>query len=373
MRIFDSIHSNFKALKVQQLNGRYITNAQIVPLLECLPLGFSHCILGYSELEKPIYGVNFGSGPVKILAWSQMHGNESTCTKAIFDAIFSFEQLGLLALSETITLKIIPILNPDGAECYTRQNSNGVDLNRDATDLTQQESRVLNDVFESFQPHFCFNMHDQRSIFSAGNQPKSATVSFLSPSEDHQRTVTPTRQMAMAVINQMNDVLQYYIPNQVGRYNDAFNINCVGDLFQSKGVPTILFEAGHFQGDYNRDETRQFILMAFLKALVFISNPIEQQDELSKYQNIPENKSLFYDILIKNARLHGSKEAKLMDIGVIFDEILIDCRINFIPKIEKFGDLSANFGHKTIDAQGQNVTVSSTGSVIVGTETFESI
>ena len=370
MSIFDSIHSNFNMLKVQQLHGRYITNAQIVPLLERLPLRFSHRILGYSELEKPIYGVNFGSGPVKILAWSQMHGNESTCTKAIFDAIFSFEQLGLWTLSDKITLEIIPILNPDGAERYTRHNSNGVDLNRDATDLTQQESRVLNDVFESFQPHFCFNMHDQRTIFSVGNQPKSATVSFLSPSEDQQRTVTPTRQMAMAVINQMNDVLQNYIPNQVGRYSDAFNINCVGDLFQSKGVPTILFEAGHFQGDYDRDKTRQYILMAFLKALVYTSNSIELNDELSNYQNIPENKSLFYDILIKNAKLNGSKEANLLNIGVLFDEILIDNRINFIPKIEKTGDLSSNFGHKTIDAKGQNVTVSSNGSIKVGAETI---
>jgi hypothetical protein len=40
-----------------------------------------------------------------------------------------------------------------------------------------------------------------------------------------------------------------YIPGQVSRFDDGFNINCIGDKFQSH-VPTILFEAGHFQDDY---------------------------------------------------------------------------------------------------------------------------
>ena len=44
------------------------------------------------------------------------------------------------------TLYIIPILNPDGAKAYTRLNANEVDLNRDAQDLSQPESKVLRAV-----------------------------------------------------------------------------------------------------------------------------------------------------------------------------------------------------------------------------------
>jgi hypothetical protein len=46
-------------------------------------------------------------------------------------------------------------------------------------------------------------------------------------------------------------VLQRYIPGQIGRFDDSFNLNC-GDTFQAMGVPTLLFEAGHFEGDYQR-------------------------------------------------------------------------------------------------------------------------
>lgn len=371
MSFYKTVFSNFSDYRVQNLNGRYITNDHIIPLIEKLPIGFSYDILGQSEQKKPIYGVTFGSGSIKILVWSQMHGNESTCTKAIFDAIFSFEKLGLMSLSKQITLKIIPILNPDGASNYTRLNSNDVDLNRDATNLSQSESRILDHIFSLFQPHFCFNMHDQRTIFSAGDSPYSATVSFLSPSEDIQKSITPTRQAAMAIINQMNEVLQQFIPNQIGRYSDEFNINCVGDKFQSKGVPTILFEAGHFKNDYNRDETRKFILLAFLKGIKLIANGIGKKNALKQYLDIPENKSLFFDILIKNAVNSNNDSKNLHDIGISFEEILMNGQIYFVPKISKQGDLSSYFGHKIIDAKAQRVSLKSNGVILVGREMIE--
>jgi hypothetical protein len=39
-------------------------------------------------------------------------------------------------------------------------------------------------------------------------------------------------------------VLQRYIPGQIGRFDDSFNL--VLEYFQAMGVPTLLFEAGHF-------------------------------------------------------------------------------------------------------------------------------
>jgi hypothetical protein len=47
---------------------------------------------------------------------------------------------------------------------YTRLNANEVDLNRDSQNLTQPESKVLREIFDLFQPHYCFNLHDQRTI-----------------------------------------------------------------------------------------------------------------------------------------------------------------------------------------------------------------
>jgi murein tripeptide amidase MpaA len=67
------------------------------------------------------------------------------------------------------------MLNPDGADMYTRLNANEVDLNRDSQNLTQPESKVLREIFDLFQPHYCFNLHDQRTIL---RPVKPATVSF---------------------------------------------------------------------------------------------------------------------------------------------------------------------------------------------------
>ena len=68
-----------------QLEGRYITLNDINPLLEKYQNIFSIATAGTSEQGKNIPIINLGKGPNKILAWSQMHGNESTCTKALFD------------------------------------------------------------------------------------------------------------------------------------------------------------------------------------------------------------------------------------------------------------------------------------------------
>ena len=70
-----------------------------------------------------------------------MHGNESTGTKAVFDLLNYLQSNDLFAqmITKEITLKIIPILNPDGAQQYTRKNANEIDLNRDAVEELQRK------------------------------------------------------------------------------------------------------------------------------------------------------------------------------------------------------------------------------------------
>ncbi len=47
------------------------------------------------------------------------------------------------------------MLNPDGAEKWTRTNANDVDLNRDSQNLTQPESQILRKCIEDFKPDLC--------------------------------------------------------------------------------------------------------------------------------------------------------------------------------------------------------------------------
>ena len=349
----EQIQKLFLKHKETHLYHRYITNNHIAPLLEKLSNKLIVETIGQSVLGAPIYGVKLGNGDKRVLMWSQMHGNESTTTKAIFDLLNTLldDKSSLKHILEACTLYIIPILNPDGAKAYTRINANKIDLNRDAQELSQPESKVLRNVYNNFKPHFCYNLHGQRTIFSAGKTNKPATISFLAPAQDEACTITPNRKIAMEVIRVMNEALQEIIPNQVGVYDDAFNLNCVGDTFQSENIPTILFEAGHFKDDYEREFTRELIYLSYLKSLNYIAETNITGDNYEAYSLIPENEKCFYDVVIRNAKINEAT----MDIGILYQERLINNYIEFIPKVEKIEKLDNFYGHYEFDAKDEEV------------------
>ena len=342
------LHQEFKE---ESLFGRYITLEHIEPLLS----KYRAVLIGYSVLGKPIYKFELGSGKIKILMWSQMHGNESTTTKALFDFInvlHSNSELSKSLLNQ-FTFCLIPMLNPDGAAMYTRENANAIDLNRDAQNLSQPESKILRNVFETFTPNYCYNLHDQRTIFGAGSTGKPATVSFLAPAFNENRDVNEVRGKAMNVIVAMNETLQEFIPNQVGRFDDSFNLNCVGDTFQHLNVPTILFEAGHFQNDYEREITRKYIFMALLSGIRFLYENDIVNNKNDDYLKIPQNKPVFYDFVYKNVKINYDGIEKNSNFAAQFKEVLQNNKITFEAVIVQIDHLENYFGHKEIDAQGE--------------------
>lgn len=361
-----AVQAQYLKYKETQLTHRYINNTHIKPLLQKLGSTMAIEVIGASVLKAPIHAIKIGSGAKKVLMWSQMHGNESTTTKAIFDLLNTLQadETESKDILNACTLYIIPILNPDGANVYTRVNANHVDLNRDAQALTQPESKVLRHIYNEFKPHFCFNLHGQRTIFSAGETNHVATVSFLSPAQDQNCTITPTRKVAMELIAVMNATLQQVIPNQVGVYDDAFNINCVGDTFQTEHTPTLLFEAGHFANDYEREETRKYIYMSLWSAIDYIAHNPVLGNNYKPYFNIPENGKRFLDVIIRHAMVDG----QLTDIGFLFKETLVHNKIEFIPIVEKIEDLSSFFGHYEIDAGGIDVMGANKLPIKIGSE-----
>ena len=340
---------NYEGIKEETIQGRYVTHKEIEGFLKTVPGIFPIHLEGESVKGVSIKSIVLGSGDFKILMWSQMHGNESTTTKAVLDLINFLKGNSELAtlILQSCTLKIIPMLNPDGAMAYTRVNANEVDLNRDAQERTQPESLVLRRVFDEFKPDFCFNLHDQRTIFNVGETAQPATVSFLAPAHDAQRSISATRGVSMQLIVAMNQELQKYIPGQIGRYDDGFNSNCVGDTFQMLNTPTILFESGHYPGDYKREQTRKYIFISILKALEVISNKSIEQYAQDDYFKIPDNNKYFYDVLIHNVHLVNSKYPPGSSAGILYVETLVNGDIEFRPKLEEVGELNGKFGHTT--------------------------
>ncbi|MDD2821271.1 MAG: M14 family metallopeptidase [Flavobacterium sp.] len=348
-----NLEQMFQQYKEQSIQGRYITLENIEPLLQKLNSNNQVSVIGKSVLEKPIYKYQIGAGETRIFLWSQMHGNESTTTKALFDFLNLLNSDSELAnkLLNTFTFCCIPILNPDGAALYTRENANKIDLNRDSQNLTQPESNVLRETFESFKPHYCFNLHDQRTIFGVGSTGKPATLSFLAPSYNEEREINESRLKAINLIAGINDVLQQYIPGQVGRFDDSFNINCIGDTFQYLGVPTVLFEAGHFPNDYQREETRKYVFMALVSSFTILSENDIVSNGINKYLNISQNKVVFYDLMYKNIRINYDGIEKITNFAAQYKEELVDGQICFNAYISQIGDLENHFGHIEYDAE----------------------
>ncbi|WJS93704.1 M14 family metallopeptidase [Flavobacterium johnsoniae] len=345
----------FNQYKEETISGRYLTLDHIKPLLEKLNTDNQVQIIGKSVLGEPIYSYQIGTGKTRVYLWSQMHGNESTTTKALFDFINLLNDNTDLSkkLLETFTFYSIPILNPDGARLYTRANANEIDLNRDSQDLTQPESNVLRQVFESFKPHFCFNLHDQRTIFGAGSDGKPATVSFLAPSYNEEREVNDNRLKAINIIAGINEELQKYIPGQIGRFDDSFNINCIGDTFQFLGVPTILFEAGHYPDDYEREITRKYIFFSLILSFKLISENDLVDYRFGEYLNISQNNVVFYDFMYKNVKINYDGIEIITNFVAQYKEELIENKIHFNAYIVEVGELEKYFGHYEYDAKGQ--------------------
>ena len=101
--------------------------------------------------------------------------------------------------SSGLTLLMVPMLNPDGAERYARRNAQGIDVNRDALHLATPEGRVLKAVRDRFQPELGFNLHDQNRRTTVGDTGVLATIALLAVSGDPEGTVTPGRARAKRV------------------------------------------------------------------------------------------------------------------------------------------------------------------------------
>jgi hypothetical protein len=349
---------NYENLFIQNLEtnlkGRYITLNDIEPLLLKFNSNNQVQIIGESVLGKPIYKYQLGTGKIKILLWSQMHGNESTTTKALFDFLNLLNSNSEFAkdLLNEFTFCCLPMLNPDGALLYTRENANNIDLNRDAQNLTQPESKLLRKTFESFKPDYCYNLHDQRTIYGVGIEDiKPATVSFLAPAYNENRDINEVRTKAIQVIVAMNKILQEFIPNQVGRFDDSFNINCVGDTFQFLNVPTILIEAGHYPGDYDRDITRKFVFVAFVEGLKKIYENDIVINKIEDYMNIPHNKICFYDFIYKNIKINYDNNKIITNFALQFKEEIIDNQLVFNAYTAEVGDLKGFSGHFELDVE----------------------
>ncbi|GGF48870.1 M14 family metallopeptidase [Echinicola rosea] len=349
----------FEHYKEAAITHRRFKHVDLQPLIEKHAGTFDVTDLGQSVEGRAIRQLAYGSGETKVLLWSQMHGDESTATMALFDLFNFLEGSGddfdqiRNAIRDQLTLHFIPMVNPDGAERFTRRNAYGIDLNRDAIKEVSPEAKILKAARADFGADFGFNLHDQQIYYNVEQTPKPATISVLAPAYNYKTEVNDVRAKAMQVIVGMNRILQKVTPGQVGKYNDAFEPRAFGDNFQKWGTSTILIESGGYPDDLDKQYIRQLNFMIILNALYEIAQGDYNRYAVEDYFRIPDNDNKLMDLLLKNVTIADAKGQYQLDLGIKRRNVETgkgDYHVR--GSLDDVGDLSVYYGYKEFDASG---------------------
>lgn len=318
-------------------------------------------LLGNSIDGRPLYLYSWGKGTTKIFLWSQMHGDESTASLALLD-IFNFLMDSSSAknekalISEKITLYILPLVNPDGAEKFTRRNNIYIDLNRDAVRLTTPEAKILMDTYLRLKPDYAYNLHDQNPRYSVGKSEKVAALSFLAPAPDAAKTMTPNRIEAVRVLSGMTEILQKYIPGHIAKYDDEFEPRAFGDNFQKLGAATILIESGGWKDDEEKQFIRKLNYMIILESFLRISQNTTKEAATYWYESLPFNETRLFDVILRNCTYNFSGLSFAIDIAINRNRKTSPSgEIYFKSEIEEIGDLSVYYGHDEYEFTGYEI------------------
>ena len=201
---------------------------------------------------------------------------------------------------------------------------------------------------------FGFNLHDQGRDYSAGNSFNPASISFLAPSPDYEKSITAPREKAMKLIGNMVNVLNEFIPGHIAKYTDEYEPRAFGDNFTKWGTGVVLLESGGWRGDREKQFLRKINYITILSALNSIASGSYANTDLNIYDSIPQNEKFMMDFILRNLKLKRESQEYIIDIGINFEEVNIKDAMDFYLKasIEDVGDLSVFSGYDEIDLTG---------------------
>ncbi len=319
--------------------------------------GFRVEEIGQSLHGRVIRSVTIGNGPTRVLLWSQMHGDESTATMALADIFRWFANTRAEdrddalrdRLTRELTLVFVPMLNPDGAEQFQRENAAGVDINRDARRLATPEARTLKTVRDQLKPEFGFNLHDQNARTRAGRDGEQAAIALLAPPFNEARAYNSVRERARLVASTLATSFLTELPGRVAKYDDGFNPRAFGDLMQQWGTSTVLIESGALPTDPQKQRLRALHVAALLSVFDALATGAYRGANPATYESLPYNASGASDLLITGAQLVLPGVAPmLVDLAINYDDAVARTG----ARVREVGDLSAVIAIDTLDASG---------------------
>lgn len=186
---------------------------------------------GRSGEGRELLYATIGSGPDVFWLQARIHGDELHSTEA------ALQVLNLLTggspaarlIREKMTLVVIPMYNPDGAEANIRQSTTParIDLNRDWENFAQPESRAWYPIWAGFRPRLALDLHHMGTapVVNGTNDLNQFQIGVrpIDPSRMTAQQFLTARQMSMVTA----DALAGFGQTHIARYPEIDITNAV--------------------------------------------------------------------------------------------------------------------------------------------------
>lgn len=324
--------------------------------------------VGRSVEGRPIFRLMLGHGPAKVLLWSQMHGDEPSATPALLDLaeylLSHRDDAAVDRLLAGLTLVMVPMLNPDGAEAYTRRNAQAIDINRDALNLTTPEGRLLERLRREHAPILGFNLHDQNRRRTVGESRVLAVGAVLAVVGDAAKTVTPGRRRAMRAAVAVQAAIAPFVPGRLARYDDDWSLRAFGDNLTAWGTPVLLIESGGVPEGASLAELTRLNFVALGATLDALAADDLAGFDATAYESIPENNSdVWADVAWRGGRIRQPASPEAYRADLAFNVLRNDreregCAPQRLPRsprseIVELGDARVFGAAREVDATGR--------------------
>jgi len=329
--------------------------------------------IGRSAEGRAIHLLAVGSGARRVLLWSQMHGDEPSATPALLDvADHLLSDAGAGAALDELTLLMVPMLNPDGAERGSRRNAQGIDVNRDALNLATPEGRILKAVRDRYQPILGFNLHDQDRRTTVGDTGRLATIALLAVAGDPAGTLTEGRLRAKRACAAIVAALQPLIGASIARYDEDWSPRAFGDNITAWGTPVVLLESGGLPPGRPLSDLTRLNFVALVSTLSALAADDLAGHDPAVYERLIRNQGdAFADVVLRGGRIFQETLTESYRADLAFDLDLPDARswgcagqaATGTSRIVEVGDTRFLAAGREVDASGAVLVPAFTASV----------
>ena len=352
----ESLGAAFDAYRSPGLEQRQFDPAHywrtLLAVVDGAPDRFDVAPIGTSVEGRPLRRIDFGRGDTTVMLWSQMHGNESTASRALIDVLrFLLDNRRhpmVRRIERQLAVTIVPVVNPDGAARFVRRNALGIDLNRDARRLATPEARALKAVRDDIDADWGFNLHDQNVRTRLGNTGRDVRIALLAPPPGPGE-VTDVNRAARRMCSLLASALEPIVDDQVARYDEGFNPRAFGDSMARWGTSVVLIESGGELGDPHKETLRRANYVALLVALDAIASGSWADVSPQRYLDLPLNTAWVYDLIVRGGSIVlPGREPVMADFAINYADTLSKTG----GAIVEVGDLEEANALETIDATG---------------------